>query len=155
MVCHHWISSPCECRRMMHPKPLEVTRNSLTTYYTSLCDSSRRNTYSLNKGLLIKYWWLVKYWWCLTSTSWTPSTSSPSTDHLLKFNVVSLRHKHSPETLFILNTVHILCPCIYMQCETIYFTCQIHFIHKNFIFENFTFPKFCLILFDLILFHLI
>ena len=102
MVFHHRFSFPCECRRMMRPKPLEVTRTSLTTCYTSLCDSSRSNTYSLNKGLLIKYWWLVKCRWCLTSTSWTPSTSSPSTSHLLKFNVLSLRHKHSPETLFIL-----------------------------------------------------
>ena len=86
----------------MHPKPLEVTRTSLTTCYTSLRDSSRRNTYSLNKGLLIKYWWLVKCRWCLTSISWTPSTSLPSTSHILKFNAVSLRHKHSPKTLFIL-----------------------------------------------------
>ena len=85
----------------MCPKPLEVTRTSLTTCCTSLCNNNSRNTYSLNKGLLIKYWW------CLTSTLWTPSTSSPSTSHLhmsngeLKFNAVSLRHKHSTETLFI------------------------------------------------------
>ena len=75
-------SPPCECRRMMCPKPLEVTRTSLTTCYTSLCYSCRRNTYSLYKGLLIKYWWLVKCRWCLTSASWTPSTSSSSTSHL-------------------------------------------------------------------------
>ena len=74
--CHHRISSPCECRRMMRPKLLEVTRISLTTCYASLYDSIRRNTYSLNKGLLIKYWW------CLTSALWTPSTSLSSTSHL-------------------------------------------------------------------------
>ena len=84
----------------MCPKPLEVTRTSLTTCYTSLCDSSCRNTYCLSKSLL------VKHWWCLTSTPWTPSTSSPSTSHLhssmaVKYNAVSLRHKHSPEILFI------------------------------------------------------
>ena len=101
MVCHHRVSSPCECRRMMRPKPLEVTRTSLTTCYTSLCDSSRCNTYSLNKSMLIKHWW------CLTSTSWTPSTSSSSTSHLyslndkVNLNAVSLLLKHSPETLFI------------------------------------------------------
>ena len=101
MVCHHRISYPCECQRMMCPKPLEVTRTSLTTCCTSLCNGNSRNTYSLNKGLL------VKYWWCLTRTPWTPSTFSPSTSHLhmsngkFNFNTVSLRHKHSPETLFI------------------------------------------------------
>ena len=101
MVCHHRISSSCEGRRMMCPKPLEVTRTSLTTCYTSLCDSSRCNTYSLSKRMLIKHWW------CLTSTSWTPSTSSSSTSHLhslndkFNLNAVSLRLKHSPETLFI------------------------------------------------------
>ena len=51
----------------MHSKTLEVTRTSLTTFYASLCDSSRCNTYSLYKGLLIKDWWLVKCRWCLTS----------------------------------------------------------------------------------------
>ena len=85
----------------MRPKPLEVTRTSLTTCYTSLCDSSHRNTYSLSKSLLIKHWW------CLTSTSWMPSTSSSLTSHLhslndnFNLNAVSLRLKHSPETLFI------------------------------------------------------
>ena len=74
--------------------------------YTSLCYRCRRNTYSLNKGLLIKYWWLVKCRWCLTSASWTPSTSSSSSSHFtvqmaVKYNAVSLRHKHSPKTLFI------------------------------------------------------
>ena len=49
MACYHRISSPYDCRWMMRPKPLEVTRTSLTTCYTSMCDSSRRNTYSLNK----------------------------------------------------------------------------------------------------------
>ena len=84
MVCHHRIFSPCECRRMMRPKPLEVTRTSLTTRYTSLCYSCCCNTNGLYKGLLIKYWWLVKCRWCLTSTPWTPSTSSSSssTSHL-------------------------------------------------------------------------
>ena len=103
MVRHHRISSPYECRRMMCSKPLEVTRTSLTTCYASLCDSSRCNTYNLNKGLLIKYEWLVKCRWCLTSALWTTSTSSPSISHLhrLNFNAVSLRLKHSLETLFI------------------------------------------------------
>ena len=101
MVCHHRISSPCECRRMMRPKLLEVTTTSLTTCYASLCDCSCHNTYSLSKGLLIKYWW------CLTSTLWTPYTSLSSTSHLyslngkFNFNSVSLKHKHRPETLFI------------------------------------------------------
>ena len=101
MVCHHRVSSPCECRRMMRSKPLEVTRTSLTICYTSLCYSCRCNTYSLSKSLLIKHWW------CLTSTSWTPSTSSSSTSHLhslndkFNLNTVSPRHKHSPEILFI------------------------------------------------------
>ena len=107
MVCHHRVSSPCECGRMMRSKRLEVTRTSLTTCYASLCDSSRCNTYSLSKGLLIKYWRLVKCRWCLTSTQWTPSTSSSSTSHLhslndkFTLNAVSLRLKHSPETLVI------------------------------------------------------
>ena len=100
MVCHHRISSPCEYRRMMCPEPLEVTRTSLATYCTSLCNSNSRNPYSLNKGLL------VKYWWCLTSTPWTTPMSSPSTSYLhmsndkLRLNAVSLRCKHSLETLF-------------------------------------------------------
>ena len=76
MVCNHQISSPNKCRRMMCSKPLEATRTSLTNCCTSMCNSSSRNPYSLNKSLL------VKYWWCLTSTSWTPSTPSPSTSHL-------------------------------------------------------------------------
>ena len=100
MVYHHRISSPCECRRMIRPKPLEVTRIFLSTYYTTLCDSSCCNTYSLSKSLLIKHWW------CLTSTSWTPSTSSSllaiyTINMTVKSNAVSLRHKHSLETLFI------------------------------------------------------
>ena len=100
MVCHHRISSPCEYRRMMCPEPLEVTRTSLATCYTSMCNGSSRNPYSLSKGLL------VKYWWCLASTSWTTFTSSPTTSHLhmsngkLSFNAASLRCKHSLETLF-------------------------------------------------------
>ena len=103
----------------MCPKPLEVTRTSLATWCTSLCNSSSRNPYTLNKGLL------VKHWWCLASTSWTTSTSSPSTSHLhmsngkLKFNAVSLRYKHSIETLFtypkkIFHTPH---QCIYSKCN--------------------------------------
>ena len=101
MACHHRISSTCKYRRMVRPKPLEVTKTFLTTCYASLCDSNCCNTYNLSKGLLIKYWW------CLTSTLWTPSTSSSSTSHLyslndkFNFNLVSLRHKHRPETLFI------------------------------------------------------
>ena len=121
MVCHHRISSPCECRRMVRSKPLEVTRTSLTTCYASLCNSSCCNTYSLSKGLLIKYRRLVKCRWCLTSAPWTSSTSSSSTSHLhnehgrLNFNAVSLRLKHSPETLFIhrKKKFHIPRNCIY------------------------------------------
>ena len=100
MVCYHRISSPCECRRMMCLKPLEVTWTSLATCCTSLCNRNSRNPYILSKSLL------DKRWWCLASTSWTPSTSSPSTSHLhmsndkLIFNAVSLRCKHSLETLF-------------------------------------------------------
>ena len=137
MVCHHQISSPCEWWRMIRPKPLEVTRTSLTTCYASMCDSSCRNTYSLYKGLLIKYWW------CLTSTSWTPSTSLSSTSHLHslndKFNVnaVSLRLKHSPETLFI----HIN-KCIHIVLAFTSNARQLiihskHFYQQNFIFEFF------------------
>ena len=86
MVCHQRISSPCECRRMMCPKPLEVTQTSLTTCHTSLCNRSSHNPYSLSKGMPIKSRWLVKCRWCLTSTPWMPSTSSPSTSHLHKLN---------------------------------------------------------------------
>ena len=103
----------------MRHKPLEVTRTSLTTCYTSLCYSCRRNTYSLYKGLLIKYWWLVKCRWCLTSTPWTPSTSLSllaiyTVQMAVQYNAASLRHKHSPETLFIYrkNIFHILRQCI-------------------------------------------
>ena len=108
MVCHHRISSPCEYRRMMCLEPLEVTRTSLATCCTSLCNSSSCNPYSLNKGLL------VKYWWCLTSTPWTTSTSSPSTSHLhmsndkLSSNAVSLRCKHNPETLFAYKKIYFI-----------------------------------------------
>ena len=77
---HHRISSPYECRRMIRPKPLEVTRISLSTCYTSLCDSNCCNTYCPSKGLLIEYWW------CLTSILWTPFTSSSSTSHLHNFH---------------------------------------------------------------------
>ena len=100
MVCHHQISSPCEYRRMMCPEPLEFTWTSLATCCTSLCNSSSRNLYSLNKGMLVKYQWF------LVSTSWMTPTSSPSTSHLhmsngkLSFNAVSLRCKHNLETLF-------------------------------------------------------
>ena len=89
-------------------EPLEVTRTSLATCCTSLCNSSSRNPYSLNKGLL------VKYWWCLTSTPWTTSTSSPSTSHLhmsndkLSSNAVSLRCKHNPETLFVYQKIYFI-----------------------------------------------
>ena len=143
MVCHHRISSPCECLRMMLPKPLEVTRTSLTTCYTSLCDSSRCNTYSLNKGLLIKYWW------GLTSNQWTPSTSSPSTSHLPMSNgsLISIQYLQGINTAprhysYTENTVHILCPCIYMQCETInqhirsFLSTKILFLKISF-FQNF------------------
>ena len=83
-----------------------VIYSSLAAYCTSLCNSSSCNTYSLSKILLIKSQWLVKSRWYLTSSSWTTSTSSPSTSHLhmsngkLIFNAVSLRRKHSLETLF-------------------------------------------------------
>ena len=138
----------------MCPKPLEVTRTSLATFCTSLCNGSSRNPYSLNKGLLIKYWW------CLTSTPWMTSTSSPSTSHLhmsngkLKFNAVSLRHKHSPKTLFINRKIfHTQCPCIHRKCKTINSIYQIKINNKNFILENFILKDF--LSFDLILFYLI
>ena len=125
MVFHHRISSPYECRRMMRPKPVEVTRTSLTICYASLCDSSYRNTYSLYKGLVIKYWWLVKCRWCLTSTPWTPSTSSSSTSHLHSSNdsSISMQYLYGSNTAprhysYTDNIVHIRCPCIYVQCET-------------------------------------
>ena len=136
----------------MCPKPLEVTRTSLTTCYASLCDSSRRNTYSLSKGLLIKYWG------CLTSTSWTPSTSSSSTSNLhslndkFNLNAVSPWLKHSPETLFI----HIN-QCIHIVLA---FTGNArpliihlkHFYQQKVHFLKFYFSKICLILFDFISF---
>ena len=145
----------------MRSKPLEVTRTSLTTSYASLCDSSRCNTYSLNKGLLIKYKRLVKCRWCLTSAPWTSSTSSSSTSHLhnqhgtFNSNSVSLRHKHRPEILFI----HInQCICIVLTFTGnarrsilhLKHCFQQNFIFKNFIFENFIFQKFCQILIDFI-----
>ena len=40
MVCNHRIPSPCECRRMMCLKPLEVTQTSLTPSRTSLCNGN-------------------------------------------------------------------------------------------------------------------
>ena len=126
MVCHHRISSPCKCWRMMCPEPLEVNRTSLATCCTNLCNSNNRNTYSLSKSLLIKSQWLVKRWWCLTSTSWTTSTSSPSTSHLhmsngkLNSNAVSLRLNHSPKTLFTYRKIfYTQCPCIHRKCKTI------------------------------------
>ena len=139
MVCHHQVSSPCECRRMLRPKPLKVTRTSLTSCYTSLCYSCRCNTYSLSKRLLIKHWW------CLTNTSWTPSTSSSSTSHLhslndkFNLNTVSPRHKHSPETLFIhLNQcIHIVLRFTGNARQSIIHLK--HFYQQNFIFENFNF----------------
>ena len=42
MVCHHRVSSPCECWTVVRSKSLEVTRASLTTCYASLCDSAQR-----------------------------------------------------------------------------------------------------------------
>ena len=163
MVCHHRASSLCECRRMMSPKPLGFTRIFLSTCYTSLCDSSCCNTYSLSKSLLIKYWLLVKCRWCLTSTPWTPSTSSSSSSHLpnqhgtFNSNSVSLRHKHRPEILFI----HInQCICIVLAYTGNARQSILHLKHcfqqnlifENFFFENFIFQKFCLILNDFILF---
>ena len=138
----------------MRPKLLEVTRTSLATCYTSLCYSCRRNTYSLNKGLLIKYWW------CLIGTMWTPSTSSSSTSHLhnlndkFNLNAVSLQLKHSPETLFIhINQcIHIVL-AFTSNARQLIIHLKHFFIKRNFIFENFIFRKFCLILFDLILFY--
>ena len=146
MVCYHRVSSPCECRRVVRSKSLEVTRTSLTTCYISLCYSYRCNTYSLSKSLLIKHWW------CLTSTSWTPSTSSSSTSHLhslndkFNLNTVSPRHKHSPETLLIhINQcIHIVFAFSGNARQLILYLkyCfQQKFIFENFIFENFTFAK--------------
>ena len=147
MVCHHRISSPCECRRMMHSKPLKVTRTSLTTCYASLCDSSRCNTYSLSKGLLIKYWRLVKCRWYLTNAPWTSSTSSSSTSHLhslndkFNLNAVSLQLKHNPETLFIhINQcIHIVLAFTGNARQSIIFLK--HFFYQ----QKFHFRKFCLI----------
>ena len=138
----------------MRPKPLGVTRISLTTGYASLCDSSRCNTYDLYKGPLIKCRWLVKCRWCLTSAPWTSSTSSSSTSHLhyqhgmFNSNSVSLRHKHCPEMLFI----HIN-RCIRNQffLKNIVFSKTL--FSKILFLNNFYFREFCLILFDLILFY--
>ena len=100
MVRHQRISTPLERRRMMGPESLEVTRTFLSSNCASLCKGSSCHPYGLSKGLL------VKSRWCLTSTSWTTSTSSPATSHLhmsndkLSFNEVSLRYKYSLETLF-------------------------------------------------------
>ena len=145
MVGHHRISSPCECRRMMRPKPLGVTRISLTTCYASLCNSSLCNTYGLYKGPLIKCRWLVNCRWCLTSAPWTSSTSSPSISHLhnqhgtFNSNSVPLRHKHYPEILFIhINQcIHIVLAFIDNARQSI-----LHLkycFHQNFIFKNFIF----------------
>ena len=132
MVCHNRISSPCECWRMMCLKPLEVSRTSLATCCTSLCNSSSSNIYSLNKGLLIKYWW------CLTNTPWTPSTSSLSTSHLhmsngkLNSNTVSLRLNHGPEILFKYRKIfHTQCPCIHKKCKTILQYTKSYLINKK------------------------
>ena len=145
MVGHHRISSPCESRRMMRPKPLEVTRIFHSTCYTRPCDSIRCNTYSLNKGLLIKYRRLVKCQWCLTSTSWTSSTSPSSISNLqflhgtFNSDSVSLRHKHRPEILFI----HInQCICIVLAFTSNVRRSILHLKHcfqQNLIFKNFIF----------------
>ena len=143
MVGHHRISSPCEGRRMMRPKPLEVTRIFLSTCYTRPCDSIRCNTYNHNKGLLIKYRRLVKCRWCLTSAPWASSTTLSSTSHLhnqhgtFNSNSESLRHKHRPEILFI----HInQCICIVLA-----FTGNAkrsHFAFKTLFSMKFYFQKF-------------
>ena len=101
-----------------------VIYSSLAAYCTSLCNSSSRNTYSFSKSLLIKNRWLVKRGWCLTSTSWTTSTSSTSHLHMsngkLNSNAVSLRINHNPETLFIYKKIfHTQCPCNHRKCKTI------------------------------------
>ena len=117
----------------MCPKPLDVTRTSLATCCTSLCNSSSCNPYNLSKGLL------VKYWWCLTSTPWMTSTSSPAISHLhmsndkLNSNAVSLRRKHSLETLFTYRKIfHTLCPCIHRYCKRIIQDIK-SYLTKNFI----------------------
>ena len=163
MVYHHLISSSCECRRMICPKPLEVIRIFLSTCYTSLCDSSRCNTYGLYKGPLIKCRRLVKCRWCLTSAPWTSSTSSSSTSRLhyqhgtFNSNSVSLRHKHRPEILFI----HInQCICIVLAFTGNARRSILHLKHcfqQNLIFEILFlkilfFEFFFQILFDFILF---
>ena len=147
----------------MTPKPLGFTRIFLSTCYTSLCDSSRCNTYGLYKGPLIKCRRLVKCRWCLTSAPWTSSTSSSSTSHLhnqhgtFNSNSISLRHKHRLEILFI----HInKCICIVLAFTGnarrsilhLKHCFQLNLIFENFIFENFYIRKFCLILIDFILF---
>ena len=136
----------------MRPKPLEVTRTSLTTCYTGLCYSCSRNTYNLYKGLLIKYWW------CLTNTSWTPTTSSSSTSHLHSSNgnSISMQYLYGSNTAsrhysYTDNIVHIRCSCIYMQCETTNSHVKSFFFTKILFSKISFFPKFCLILFDFIL----
>ena len=146
----------------MRPKPLEVTRIFLSTCYTSLCDSSRCNTYSLNKILLIKHRRLVKCRWCLTSAPWTSSTS-PSRLAIYTVNM-AVKSQYSiykastqpRDTNYTHKSVYTHCPCIYGNARQsilhLKYCFQQNFIFENFYFENFIFRKFYQILFDFILF---
>ena len=142
MVCHHRVSSPCELRRMVRSKSLEVTGTSLTTRYARLSNSSRCDTYCLSKGLLIKYRRLVECRWCLTNAQWTTSASSPSTSHLhnqhgSQYTIQFPRHKHSPETLIIHKTsVYISSSYIYEAMQDHLSTNQIILITKILFFSK-------------------
>ena len=122
----------------MCPKPLEVTRTSLTACYTSLCNSSYRNTYCLSKSLL------VKHWWRLTSTPWTPSTSSSSTSHLHQSNGRKIQYsiskaQHIPETLFIHRKQFIHNVPAFISNARHNLIISIIFNNKNFIFFKISF----------------
>ena len=76
---------------------------------------------------------------------------------VVKYNTVSLRHKHSPETLFIHITqcIHIILAFTGSARQSILhlkYCFQQNFIFENFTSENFIFLKFFLILIDFILF---
>ena len=142
----------------MRSKSQEVIRTSLTICHTSPCDSSRCNTYSLYKGLLIKYRRQVKCRWCLTSAPWTTSASSPSTSHLhnqhgSQYTIQYLQGINTaPRHKSYTKPVYTSSPCIYEAMQHNLSTIEIILINKNYIFENFIFSKFCQIFFDFCLF---
>ena len=78
---------------------------------------------------------------------------------VVESNTVSLRHKHSPETLFIhinqcIRVVLALSGIARQSILHLKYCFQQNFIFKNFIFENFIFRKFYQNLFDFFLFYL-